>query len=229
MCACAVVCCHNVYLWILNSIVGLTSSHLSHWKMKMFLQLISNYFLFLELWHLSSSLLRVCVFIRSNVFKKCLCKKQIFHFISRSHDEPISIPLWIAPSIKWFVCVCVNERLDFFLPYVGVPKWLQTLRLTSCTFSIRLTFSWHCIFIHLLHFWHSSGFLCLFAFYFFISISLFLSYSFSEIWSRVLIAATMVWSTVTLCKSIAIWIFKCNPSSWRDMVARHLLHNAWWF
>lgn len=49
-----------------------------------------------------------------------------------------------------------------------------------------------------------------------------------EIRSWVFIATTMVRSATTLCKSIAIWIFKCDPPSRRDMVTWHLLHNARW-
>jgi hypothetical protein len=50
-----------------------------------------------------------------------------------------------------------------------------------------------------------------------------------EIRSWIFAATTMVRSETEICKSIAIWLFECNTSSWRYLAARHVFHNAWWF
>lgn len=52
-------------------------------------------------------------------------------------------------------------------------------------------------------------------------------FQFAEIRSRIFITAAMVRSSITLCKSISLWIFKCDSSSWRHMVARHIFYHAW--
>lgn len=49
----------------------------------------------------------------------------------------------------------------------------------------------------------------------------------TEIRSRISTAAAMVRSTATVCKSIAVWIFKCHSSSRGDLAARYVFHHAW--
>lgn len=55
------------------------------------------------------------------------------------------------------------------------------------------------------------------------------SFFFIEIRSRISTTAAMVWSTATVCKSIAIWIFKCYPSSWGHLAPWYVFHHAWRF
>lgn len=50
-----------------------------------------------------------------------------------------------------------------------------------------------------------------------------------EIWSWISTATTMVRSTTKIREPITIRVFECNTSSWGHLVARHVLHNAWWF